>query len=103
MENGNRMAMESEKQFPTEWQEIVLFDKQTGEKHIADVQTIHNLVIEFQYSAINQEESISREKFYKNMIWIVDGTSLKRDYPRFQKELKILKEQIGKVFFLLIF
>lgn len=71
--------------YPAEWQETVLFDEQTGEKHIADVQTIHNLVIEFQHSAIKQEERLSREKFYKNMIWVVDGTRLKRDYLRFHK------------------
>jgi len=26
-----------------------------------------------------------REKFYKNLIWVVDGARLKRDYPRFLK------------------
>jgi len=71
--------------YPADWQEIVLPDEQTGEKHIADVCTIHNLVIEFQHSAIKPEERISREKFYKNMLWVVDGTRLKRDYPRFCK------------------
>lgn len=71
--------------YPAEWQETVLFDEQTGEKHIADVKTIHNLVIEFQHSAIKQEERISREKFYKNMLWVVDGTRLKHDYSRFRK------------------
>ncbi|MDY0142432.1 MAG: competence protein CoiA family protein [Bacteroidales bacterium] len=71
--------------YPTEWQETVLFDEQTEEKHIADVRTIHNLVIEFQHSTIKQEERISREKFYKNMLWVVDGTRLKNDYPRFLK------------------
>jgi len=57
--------------YPVDWQETVLFDQQTGEKHIADVQTIHKLVIESQHSAIKHEERISREKFYKNMIWVV--------------------------------
>jgi len=71
--------------YPAEWQERILFDEQTGEKHIADVQTIHNLVIEFQHSTIKQEERISRENFYKNMLWVVDGTRLKNDYPRFLK------------------
>ncbi|SEJ56351.1 Competence protein CoiA-like family protein [Cyclobacterium xiamenense] len=74
--------------YPSDWQETVLFDGQTGEKHIADVKTIHSLVIEFQHSAIKPEERISREKFYKNMIWVVDGTRLKRDYPRFHKGME---------------
>lgn len=69
--------------FPNEWQEVSLFDERTGEKHIADVRTAHNLVIEFQHSHIDTQERTSREKFYKNMVWVVDGTRLKRDYPRF--------------------
>lgn len=82
--------------YPAEWQEIILFDEQTNEKHIADIQTIHNLVIEFQHSAIKSEERISREKFYKNMLWVVDGSRLQRDYPRFQKSVgnfKLTKQQ----------
>ena len=71
--------------FPKEWQEIFLPDEQTGEKHIADVKTEHGLVIEFQHSHIKSEERISREKFYRNMVWIVDGTRLKYDLPRFLK------------------
>lgn len=73
--------------FPTEWQETVLFEELTNEKHIADVRTIHNLVIEFQHSHIDSNERNSREKFYKNMVWVVDGTRLRRDYPRFQKRV----------------
>lgn len=71
--------------FPNEWQEIILIDESANEKHIADVRTINNLVIEFQHSHINPDERISRENFYKNMIWVVDGTRLKRDFPRFLK------------------
>ena len=70
--------------YPIEWQEISLFDEQTGEKHISDVRTTHNLTIEFQHSAIKPEERFSRENFYKNMIWIVDGARLQRDYLRFR-------------------
>jgi competence protein CoiA len=70
----------------SDWQEMSLLDKRTGEKHIADIRTVHNLVIEFQHSHIDPQERSSREKFYKNMVWIVDGTRLKRDYPRFLKE-----------------
>lgn len=71
--------------FSENWQEIVLKDSISGEKHIADIQTSYGLVIEFQHSNINPIEKSSREKFYKNMIWVVDGTRLKRDYPRFLK------------------
>lgn len=71
--------------FPTEWQEVVLPDERTGENHVADVKTGHGLVIEFQHSHIAPQERRTREQFYKNMVWVVDGTRLKRDYPRFVK------------------
>jgi competence protein CoiA len=71
--------------FPTAWQEIILLDEATGEKHIADVRTEYGLVIEFQHSHIEPDERAKREIFYNNMVWIVDGTRLKRDYPRFLK------------------
>ena len=74
--------------FPTNWQELSLLNERTGEKHIADVRTAHNLVIEFQHSHIDPQERTSREQFYKNMVWVVDGTRLRRDYPRFIKEWK---------------
>lgn len=71
--------------FPNDWQEIQMTDEQTGEKHIADIRTDHGLIIEFQHSHIDPHERTSRERFYKNMAWVVDGTRLKRDYSRFLK------------------
>lgn len=74
--------------YPIEWQEVIQFDSDTNEKHIADIQTNKGLVIEFQHSHLNPEERRKREGFYKNMVWVVDGTRLKRDFPRFFKEWK---------------
>lgn len=71
--------------FPQHWQECFMPDHQTGEKHIADVKTEHGLVIEFQHSHLNPQERATREKFYRNMVWIVDCTRLIYDYPRFVK------------------
>jgi len=71
--------------FPDDWQEVILPDEVTGEKHIADVLTDYGYVIEFQHSHINPQERISRENFYKNMVWVVDGTRLKNDYKRLIK------------------
>jgi len=68
--------------FPKEWQEVVHFSDD-GEKHIADVKTRNGFVIEFQHSAISPSEMASREQFYTNMIWIVDGTRLLKDLERF--------------------
>lgn len=74
--------------FDADWQEVILTDEKTGEKHIADVRTPHGLVIEFQHSHIDPDERKKREHFYKNMVWVVDGTRLKRDYPRFLKGIE---------------
>ena len=60
-------------QFPAEWQEVVHTDEETGERHVADVKTDKGMVIEFQRSPISLEEMRSREGFYGNMIWVVDG------------------------------
>jgi hypothetical protein len=51
-------------------------------------------VIEFQHSAIHPTEIQSREAFYKNMLWVVDGTRLKRDSPRFFKGFSDLKPTV---------
>jgi hypothetical protein len=74
--------------YPADWQEISLIDTRTKEKHIADVQTSHKVIIEFQHSYIRPEERTTREQFYKNMVWVVDGTRLKRDFARFLKGKK---------------
>jgi competence protein CoiA len=89
--------------FPDKWQEVIMHDEQTSEKHIADVRTDHGLVIEFQHSAIKTEERIYREKFYTNIVWIVDGTRLGRDYPRFLKGKNDLRGTQRKEFFFVDF
>jgi hypothetical protein len=58
-----------------------------GELHIADVRAPSGLVLEFQHSAIKPEERRAREAFYGNMLWLVDGTRLKRDAPRVDEEV----------------
>jgi hypothetical protein len=77
--------------FPVEWQEVIHFDG-SGEKHIADVKTDSGLVIEFQHSHIKPEERRSREHFYGNMVWVVDCTRLKRDYPKFLKGKSLFRQ-----------
>jgi hypothetical protein len=60
--------------FPEAWREQVHFDS-TGEKHIADVKTPAGTVLEFQNSAISPQELHAREKFYGNMLWILNGAT----------------------------
>lgn len=73
-------------QFPVYWQEI-RHATNNGDVHIADVKTASGSVLEFQYSAITPQEKASREAFYGRMVWIVNGTRLKRDLPLFQEAL----------------
>ncbi|WP_205603562.1 competence protein CoiA [Cyclobacterium sp. SYSU L10401] len=89
--------------YPIEWQEVSLLDENTGEKHIADIRSAHSLVIEFQHSPIDPKERETREKFYRNMVWVVDGTRLKRDYPRFLKGKKEFRVTDKKGFLLLTY
>jgi competence CoiA-like predicted nuclease len=60
------------KVFGTHNCEIIL--KKENQKHIADIKTIHDRIIELQNSPINIETLNSREEFYGNdMIWIING------------------------------
>jgi competence protein CoiA len=80
-ENETQWHRDWKNRFPKEWQEVIHHDL-SGEKHIADVKTPDGLVLEFQHSAIKPEELASREAFYKNMIWVVDGQRLSREAQR---------------------
>ncbi len=89
--------------FPAECQEFVQHDEQSGEKHIADVRTPHGLVIEFQHSPLDPLEQAARERFYGNMVWVVDGTRLKQDYPRFNTGRAALRRTKLRGHYLLAF
>lgn len=64
-------------EFPLRWQERVFSDQDTGERHISDVQTLAGLTLEIQHSHLDPKERRARENFYKNMLWVVDGSRLK--------------------------
>jgi hypothetical protein len=74
-------------EFPTPWQEVRCIAP-NGELHIADVKTEAGIVLEFQHSNISVKERASRESFYGNMVWLVDGTRLKKDLPQFQVTIR---------------
>jgi len=73
--------------FPDECQEVVQI-ADDGEKHIADVKTDQDWVIEFQHSYIKPEERRSREAFYGNMVWVVAGLRRKNDLKQFIEAVK---------------
>lgn len=65
--------------FPEECREVV-HAAPCGEKHIADIKTPTEIVIEVQHSSITDVERRSREEFYVNMLWIVDGRGFRRNF-----------------------
>jgi competence protein CoiA len=68
--------------FPKGWQEIIRWSE-SGEKHIADVKTESGVVLEFQHSFLCPEGRESRESFYQNMVWVVDGLRRRQDRVKF--------------------
>lgn len=82
--------------FPEDWQEAILHDDRTGEKHIADVRTAQGLTIEFQHSHLRPEEREARENFYGDIVWVVDGLRLRRDLPRFKEGVHDLRPVVSK-------
>ena len=74
--------------FPQKWQERIHTDKVSGEKHIADVKTDSDWVLEFQHSHIKPEERRFRNAFYPKLVWVIDGTRRQRDKPNFYRILE---------------
>lgn len=73
--------------FPRECQEVV-HQASDGKRHIADVKTARGQVIEFQHSPISEEERCSREKYYRPMLWVVNGQRLKGERSQFSETLR---------------
>lgn len=51
-----------------------------GEIHRADIRTRIGIYIEVQHSSMTDAERASREAFYKNLVWIVDGRGFKNQF-----------------------
>jgi len=83
--------------FPKDWQEKIHF-AEDGQKHIADVKTDKDWVLEFQYSAINPDERASRNAFYGKLVWVVNGLRRKKDPIQFFSSLKFIKNVEDPVF-----
>src|SRR5262245_60089231 len=74
-------------QFPADWQEFVQHAGD-GERHISDVKTGDDWVIEFQHSCIKPEERRSREAFYAKLVWVVNGLRRERDEAQLLRAFK---------------
>jgi hypothetical protein len=51
-----------------------------GEIHRADVKTPTGIVIEIQHSAMTDAERQSREAFYGNLVWVIDGRGFRDNF-----------------------
>ena len=78
-ENETPWHREWKSYFPKEWRERIHEDPVANEKHIADVKTDTGRVLEFQNSPMPPDELHSRENFYGDMIWIVNGDKFKQN------------------------
>jgi competence protein CoiA len=67
------------KRFPEELREVIQH-ADDGEIHIADVKTSTGIVLEFQHSGMTDIERISREQFYRNMVWVIDALGFKSHF-----------------------
>lgn len=63
--------------FPPNFREKSFFSEAQNCYHRADIHTNCGTTIEFQHSPISLEELHSREDFYPNLIWVVDGSKFK--------------------------
>jgi competence protein CoiA len=78
-ENETEWHRNWKNQFPMNWREVTHIAND-GEIHRADIKTKSGLIIEFQHSNISDQERISREEFYKNIIWVIDGNPFKKSF-----------------------
>jgi len=68
---------EWKKAFPAAYRERTFLNKKEGYYHRADIFTACGTALEFQNSPITLAELQSREKFYPNLIWVLNGTKFK--------------------------
>ena len=63
--------------FLLSYREVCFMDLISGEQHRADVHTPCGTTLEFQNSPISELELISREAFYPNLVWVLNGKKFK--------------------------
>jgi competence protein CoiA len=51
-----------------------------GEVHRADIKTPTGIVIEVQHSSMTDAERLSRESFYGNLVWVIDGSVFRENF-----------------------
>lgn len=78
-ENETPWHREWKSRFPEDCREVSRIAPD-GEIHRADVLTPTGIVIEFQHSTMTDAERRSREVFYDNLVWVIDGRSFRERF-----------------------
>ncbi len=78
-ENETTWHREWKNLFPVECREIS-YTATDGEIHRADIVTHSGIVIEVQHSQMTDYERLSREAFYQNLVWIIDGRGFRHNF-----------------------
>ncbi len=65
--------------FPAECREVS-HSADNGEIHRADIKTPTGIVIEAQHSSMTDAERQSREDFYGNLVWLIDGSGFRKNF-----------------------
>jgi len=78
-ENETAWHREWKNQFPEQCREVIHIAKD-GEIHRADIKTPTGIVIEVQHSNMTDVERISREQFYGNLVWVIDGRGFEKNF-----------------------
>jgi competence protein CoiA len=86
-ENETEWHREWKEKFPDHFREVVHLCEISGEKHRADIKSDSGIILEIQNSPISLEELRSRENFYKNLLWIVNGKSFQNRFQVFNNFL----------------
>jgi competence protein CoiA len=78
-ENETAWHREWKNLFPVKCREIS-YTAPDGEIHRADIVTHSGVVIEVQHSQMTDCERLSREAFYQNLVWIIDGRGFRHNF-----------------------
>lgn len=78
-ENETPWHREWKNHFPVECREVSHI-ADDGEIHRADVKTSTGIIVEIQHSPMTDKERISREEFYQNLVWVIDGSVFKQNF-----------------------
>jgi competence protein CoiA len=78
-ENETQWHRDWKNLFPLENREVSHIAKD-GEIHRADVKTPSGIVVELQHSTMTDTERQSRETFYGNMVWVLDGSVFRANF-----------------------